>query len=62
MSDTADEQIATSIVEQMRAAGLLTPSQADALRDKIAAGEMKSADWIGLVDYQRKQASHGTQD
>jgi hypothetical protein len=60
MSETADGQIADAIIKQLHESGLLSTSQAAALRDKIAAGEMKAADWIGLVDYQRTQTSHGT--
>jgi hypothetical protein len=54
MSDTpADTNIAESLVQALAAEGLMTESQACALRDRIANGEMKAADWVALVDAQQ---------
>ncbi len=58
MPQTTDERIAERLIETLLQSKLLTESQARALTQKIAQGEMKTADWLALADYNDGRAAH----
>jgi hypothetical protein len=56
-----DAQVAQRIVEQMAACGLIAAVQAQQLRDGLAAGTLKAADWrLAAENALAKEAAHGT--
>jgi hypothetical protein len=56
-----DGQVARRIVEQMVACGLIAASGAEQLRQGLAAGTLKAADWrLAAENALAQEAAHGT--